>query len=55
MNLTDQFLFGPHDQWDDELFNLNGTDDIFHLFFGNVAIHPGIVMNGVKQVRPFIS
>ncbi|TPX72662.1 hypothetical protein SpCBS45565_g00056 [Spizellomyces sp. 'palustris'] len=45
-----EFLFGSHEYWDEDFFDLKGAQDIISTYFSKVAQDPSTVVNGVNQI-----
>ncbi|KAI9102819.1 hypothetical protein DFS34DRAFT_610651 [Phlyctochytrium arcticum] len=45
-----EFLFGSHEFWDEDFFDLKGAHDIISTYFLKITQDPGIVVSGVNQI-----
>ncbi|KAJ3214930.1 hypothetical protein HDU67_001018, partial [Dinochytrium kinnereticum] len=45
-----EFLFGSHDYWDEDFFDLKGAQDIVGMYFVKVVQDPTMVVGGVNQI-----
>ncbi|KAJ3410574.1 hypothetical protein HDV05_003642 [Chytridiales sp. JEL 0842] len=45
-----EFLFGSHEFWDEDFFDLRGAQDIISMYFMKVSQDPSIVVGGVSQI-----
>ncbi|KAJ3005885.1 UNVERIFIED_CONTAM: hypothetical protein HDU68_004361, partial [Siphonaria sp. JEL0065] len=45
-----EFLFGTHDFWDEDFFDLKGAQDIVGMYFGKIAQDPSMVVGGINQI-----
>ncbi|KAI8593462.1 hypothetical protein BDZ88DRAFT_474603 [Geranomyces variabilis] len=45
-----EFLFGNHEYWDEDFFDLKGAQDILGTYFSKTAQDPSTVVSGVNQI-----
>ncbi|ORY29463.1 hypothetical protein BCR33DRAFT_793032 [Rhizoclosmatium globosum] len=45
-----EFLFGTHEFWDEDFFDLKGAQDIVSMYFGKIAQDPSMVVGGINQI-----
>ncbi|KAJ3101673.1 hypothetical protein HDU97_001214 [Phlyctochytrium planicorne] len=48
-----EFLFGSHDYWDEDFFDLKGAQDIVSMYFVRVAQDPTMVVGGINQILQY--
>ncbi|KAJ3035112.1 hypothetical protein HDV00_004334 [Rhizophlyctis rosea] len=45
-----EFLFGSHEYWDEDFFDLKGAQDIVSMYFARATQDPSTVVGGVSQI-----
>ncbi|KAJ3350792.1 hypothetical protein HDU83_009421 [Entophlyctis luteolus] len=45
-----EFLFGSHEYWDEDFFDLKGAQDIVGIYFGKLMQDPSMAVGGINQV-----
>ncbi|KAI9209822.1 uncharacterized protein BJ171DRAFT_485127 [Polychytrium aggregatum] len=45
-----EFLFGSHDYWDEDFFDLKGAQDIVTMLFTKAIQDPSTIVNGISQI-----
>ncbi|KAJ3074851.1 hypothetical protein HDU98_010031 [Podochytrium sp. JEL0797] len=45
-----EFLFGTHEHWDEDFFDLKGAQDIVSMYFGKITQDPSMIVGGINQI-----